>query len=733
MVPEIKIENLPEEMGEETALTNRDDGTLCSKVLGSTRTDLGSTRTGSTRTDLGSIHTDSKRFLEASVDRSGYVEGETKPEENEETKEKEEKPKSETEEREFDKNPTVLYALVQKKLWKEAAARAKSYPREARAFICRREKDGKVRWRLLPIHAAIVFKAPEEVVEALLSAFPKGSQEKDDQGMLPLHLGFRNGASEEIVNLLLMAFPESVDSPDRKGRVPLTLAKAAASPRREIYIDALEKGPSHYAVTALSCARDRIEAEQKKVFESKLAQSRQFHECALSEMEASAEKKQQELKEKLAEKEKELTKIHENSQVLVDHVTSLEAQMNTRSDTERFLATKIAKLEQSVREHEAAKLEKESQYQIAMAENVRELEQAKKLKEEKEIAFENEKFKFNTEKEILLATHAETQKKLASTQDDLKQVREEFATMSEEWSLKEKRMTDKMERVELEWASAQANCAIFDAQLKQRMENDAMMSSTVSTLTTRLADSATDAMKFRNNIKELEEQRTTLEKTVQALTKRLGKVTDSMEDVRKHQMSILDDAIVQEESMAKSMENHAMMVSQALDHEQELSEAKAEIMALVERAFDSLNEFRREQLTTTSTQGKLLGSMNGCRQNILSSVQSVTTNVMNVLATDLDLGSVPDELAQMKSLEETVDAVVPPKQSLSVVCDVVERDEDEGGRTDMEETVEVVVSPKKSLSVVCDVVQKDENEEGRTDMDEVQSEETMNDTRVTAE
>merc|ERR1712194_674499 len=182
----------------------------------------------------------------------------------------------------------------------------------------------------LPIHAAIVFKAPVDVVEALLTSYPKSAEEKDDQGMLPLHLAFRNGATEEIVNLLLMAFPASVDNPDRKGRVPLTLAKNVDSPLREVYIEALEKGASHYSVAALALARERIVAEQKVIFDTQLKESLKINENAFSEMEAKVEEKQKEVEEAVAEKEKELAKLHENSQVLVDHVASLEAQLGCR-------------------------------------------------------------------------------------------------------------------------------------------------------------------------------------------------------------------------------------------------------------------------------------------------------------------------------------------------------------------------------------------------------------------
>eukprot|EP00567_Pseudictyota_dubia_P005644 CAMPEP_0197445870 /NCGR_PEP_ID=MMETSP1175-20131217/10978_1 /TAXON_ID=1003142 /ORGANISM="Triceratium dubium, Strain CCMP147" /LENGTH=158 /DNA_ID=CAMNT_0042976903 /DNA_START=122 /DNA_END=594 /DNA_ORIENTATION=- len=72
----------------------------------------------------------------------------------------------------FDKNPTKLYLLIQDKKWDEAARRSSESPPEAYTWVSRRERDGKLRWRLLPLHAAIIFKAPERLVEALLCAYP---------------------------------------------------------------------------------------------------------------------------------------------------------------------------------------------------------------------------------------------------------------------------------------------------------------------------------------------------------------------------------------------------------------------------------------------------------------------------------------------------------------------------------------------------------------------------------
>lgn len=648
MFQSFQIENLPEEVGEEIALNNNDDGTISSKILGSP----------------------AGEDVVPAMDRV----------------DEEEKWDTETDEREFDKNPTVLYALVQKKLWKETIARAKSNPKEARAFISRREKkDGKIRWRLLPLHAAIVFKAPEDVIEVLLTAYPKAAEAKDDQGMLPLHLAFRNSASAGVVSSLLLAFPQSVDSPDRKNRVPLTLAKASSSPHRDLYIKALEKGPSYYSVTALASARDRIVAEQKEVFEAQLEEKLKLHEIAMSEIEATAEKKQKEIQDMVLEKETELAKLHENSQVLVDHVASLEAQMNTRSDTERFLATKIAKLEEKVRKSDAHLQERETFWESKVSQVEGQLQKTTELKEEGQGEFTVEKAKLNATIEGLTEELNETKAKLSSTETKLTQSIDAMKEKQDEWDMTEIRSDAKCSKVEIDWANSHANVAILEAQLKKRMENEHSLASQVSNLAARLAESADSNITFSQELKDFEEQKSTLQTTVHLLKNRIKNVTAMMESTREQQMTILDDAIAQEEMMAKVLESHSQVVSESLAQEKEMETAKDEMMALIEKSFNEANEKRLERLTVVTGHGQSLSSLNTSRNNVLSCAQSVTSTVIGALEKDLDLDTLSNEVNKCEIASRRR-----PRDIAEISEEVEIREEAE----ESTESVEVVSSPK---------------------------------------
>lgn len=143
----------------------------------------------------------------------------------------------------YDKKPTDLYQKIEEKDWDGVIARIEDAPYEAKTWVVRHEASDskKIRWRLLPIHATCIFRAPLSVIESLIAAYPDGPQMKDDQGMLPVHLACRNGASKGVVVTLLNAFPESVNVKDRKDRVPLNLVELSQSQNREAVIVALKK------------------------------------------------------------------------------------------------------------------------------------------------------------------------------------------------------------------------------------------------------------------------------------------------------------------------------------------------------------------------------------------------------------------------------------------------------------------------------------------------------------
>jgi ankyrin repeat protein len=141
----------------------------------------------------------------------------------------------------YDQGATRLYNTIESKNWDAALSRVSSHPNEAGTWVSRREISGTIRWRLLPMHAVCIFRAPLEVLEALIHAHPEGPKSRDDQGMLPIHLACRNGASPGVVKLLLESYPESLDILDRKNRSLSDLVRNSASSNKDAVLSMLDE------------------------------------------------------------------------------------------------------------------------------------------------------------------------------------------------------------------------------------------------------------------------------------------------------------------------------------------------------------------------------------------------------------------------------------------------------------------------------------------------------------
>ena len=541
-------------------------------------------------------------------------------------------------ERDFDTDPTDLYVALQNKRWKETVDIARVAPEEARIWVSRKEKDGRMRWRLLPIHAAIVFKAPEEVIEALLAAYPKGAQSKDDQGMLPLHLAFRTGSSEGVVKLLLVAFPQSIDVQDRKGRIPLVLAQASTSPNREAFMRALERGPTYYAVAAAATERAVVTTEQQAMFESKMLQNRQSHLSELAQVKLDAEAKQQALKLKLAAMEKELAKTQETSQVLVDHVNSLEAQLASRSDTERFLATKIANLDTSLKD-------------------------TSRTKEEIEANLKTELVRVTFERDDALSKLSTVEGKYQSAREQLEKSLNLFDTSEKDFRVVESKLKEQVKELELDLASEKANTAILDGQLKKKIENEHGLASQVSALAGKLAESAAEARdntkNYANRIRILEDERQTLRESVQDLTKRLSMVARVLEQMVHQQSEIMKDAKAYEEEMSCHAAAHAKIVGDAMRQEMQFDKAKDEreqirkMLEVQEKHVQESEGERAQIMHAIAAQGQHMENSRKSREELVSNVQSMGAEISGVLTTVLD--GIPRDI---KNEEEVVDTIV---------------------------------------------------------------------------
>ena len=175
-------------------------------------------------------------------------------------------------ETDYDVKPTELYSLIEKRQWDHALNLLTNLAKfaaltQASTWVVRKEPDtGKLRWRLLPLHAAIIFRGPLPVIEALVRAYPGAGRCRDDQGMTPAHLAFRNDAPDEIIGEVLGAYSAAISIQDRKGREPLTCAVGSNCTKKS-----RAKLLATYSSIAMAGERERILLDESSKHEAEMA------------------------------------------------------------------------------------------------------------------------------------------------------------------------------------------------------------------------------------------------------------------------------------------------------------------------------------------------------------------------------------------------------------------------------------------------------------------------------
>mmetsp|Transcript_20724 Transcript_20724/g.31361 ORF Transcript_20724/g.31361 Transcript_20724/m.31361 type:complete len:470 (+) Transcript_20724:110-1519(+) len=260
----------------------------------------------------------------------------------------------------YDIDPTYLYQAIEAKQWLHAIKYFSETDalKEASTWVVRKEANGKLRWRLLPLHAAIIFQSPVEIVELLLRAYSAGAQQKDDQGMLPLHLAFRNGSEWDVLEELLIAFPQATSVKDRKGRIPIQCASS-----KEFSVVEL------YTRIAASTERQKAVAESRHIIESRLTALKDTHTQSLTNLKTEWEKQEFLLKEELEEAQRAL----EVTTFRLEETTELLSQKST---TEAELTQKLELVTDALQMLNEKRLKEESEERIRMSKQMGVLQMA---------------------------------------------------------------------------------------------------------------------------------------------------------------------------------------------------------------------------------------------------------------------------------------------------------------------------------------------------------------------
>ena len=202
----------------------------------------------------------------------------------------------------YDKSATPLYELLEASSWEEAKDRSRKHPGEVKTWIIRRDKNQKVRWKLLPLHASIIFQAPHSVVTCLLGIYTIAAQRRDDQGMLPLHLAFRHKQEdEELLQALLKQFPRAVILKDLRDRVPLDHGRDLkfSSKIMRLYADAHLAAMEHGKTRRPSLTSYNSGRSPSPNLETDAATMRQRHREEVRKLKTHYEEKIAELMERI--------------------------------------------------------------------------------------------------------------------------------------------------------------------------------------------------------------------------------------------------------------------------------------------------------------------------------------------------------------------------------------------------------------------------------------------------
>jgi hypothetical protein len=248
----------------------------------------------------------------------------------------------------YDRSVTHLYEMLESSDWEGACDRCRTHPNEVHTWVARRDINGDIRWKLLPLHAAVIFKAPLPVIECLLKEHPIAAAKRDDQGMLPLHLAFRHKSAESVIEKLLHQYPGSVIIKDQRKRLPLDHTKDMTfSPMMmTLYAETYNKCQYHENEAIAN------EAEMEAAYENRMDALKDAYEVRIVELIKTHEETVESIKIE-AEEDTKITRTHHNQEI--DQLRSIISREVSSGRRASQLETKFEGLNNSLVEEKREK------------------------------------------------------------------------------------------------------------------------------------------------------------------------------------------------------------------------------------------------------------------------------------------------------------------------------------------------------------------------------------------
>lgn len=120
----------------------------------------------------------------------------------------------------------ILHKFIYSSRWVEAMESLQADSTLSQCWKQVHNRHGKVMQSNLPIHLALKFQAHEDLIIALVDAYPEALKLTDEKGRTPLHLAclLKTKSALSVVNYLLDRYSGATTCRDNRGRLPLHLA-----------------------------------------------------------------------------------------------------------------------------------------------------------------------------------------------------------------------------------------------------------------------------------------------------------------------------------------------------------------------------------------------------------------------------------------------------------------------------------------------------------------------------
>jgi len=165
------------------------------------------------------------------------------------------------------------------KITKKTKKAVNKFSKATRTWAYRKEFNGDIRWRVLPIHAALLHDAPEELIQLIMQQHPEGMTCTDDLGNLPIHIAFKTGYSEEILGRMIEANPNCLHIQNSKHRTPLECAKYCQRPNRGIVLMAKYAAETATVDATAALVEAKVaEKEKLKELRNEIAKNDTIHD-----------------------------------------------------------------------------------------------------------------------------------------------------------------------------------------------------------------------------------------------------------------------------------------------------------------------------------------------------------------------------------------------------------------------------------------------------------------------